>query len=249
MMINVHSRWQAFAVHLGISFLLFLALAGVIKLLWYPGLLFNTEGGWEGIKLIAGVDLVIGPLLTLLVYNTAKKELKRDLLIIVLMQLFCICGGMFVVERNRPIAIIYANDIFYTATRTQFEEYDIAVDSVPLLRGDSWLAWISLDLPDDPSERRKATVERYMESDIRRAIELYQPYETNKSRLRNEGWSWDVAIERGYSPAEHLKSESIRFFNLITRYDLYKIAVDVGTGKLIEVIPTRDTKERRDDNE
>lgn len=78
MQLLVKNRFQAFGIHLLISFILFLFLAAIIKFFWYPGLLFETEGGWEGIKLIAGVDLVIGPLLTLIVYNIKKPELKQD---------------------------------------------------------------------------------------------------------------------------------------------------------------------------
>lgn len=75
------NRYQAFAVHLLISFVLFVFLASIIYFIWYPGFLFWAAGGIDGMKLIAGVDLVIGPFLTLCLYRVGKKGLKFDMAI------------------------------------------------------------------------------------------------------------------------------------------------------------------------
>ena len=50
------TRYSAFAIHLGISFLIFLVLAYMIVFVWYPGILFDTDGGWRGMQIIIGVD-------------------------------------------------------------------------------------------------------------------------------------------------------------------------------------------------
>lgn len=76
----IQNRYQAFAIHLGLSFLIFIVLASLIVFYWYPGFLFATDGGWQGIRLIAGVDLVIGPCLTLLLYKRGKPGLKFDMM-------------------------------------------------------------------------------------------------------------------------------------------------------------------------
>ncbi len=71
---RIHNRYQAFGLHLGISFLIFMILASIIIFFWYPGFLFSTDGGWQGIRLIAGVDLVIGPFLTLMIYKNNTSD-------------------------------------------------------------------------------------------------------------------------------------------------------------------------------
>lgn len=76
------NRWQAFAVHIGINAVIFIVLAAIILFIWYPGFLFQTDGGWQGIRLIAGVDFIIGPMLTLIVYKLGKPRLKMDLMLI-----------------------------------------------------------------------------------------------------------------------------------------------------------------------
>ncbi len=234
---NINSRWTAFFFHLAISLLLFLVCAAVIKFTWYPGVLFSTEGGINGIKLIAGVDIIIGPVLTLFVYQRTKKELNRDLLIIAGLQLLCLSGGMYIVEQNRPIAIIYTNSIFSTSTRTQYESYNINIENSPLLTK-SWPAWIYLELPQTPAAKRKATIDIYAKGDIRVATHLYRPYIDNIDKIRQEGWSLNRAKVEGYDV--HLddieKQKFIRIYNLVTRYGLYKISVDTSNGKIINLV-------------
>jgi len=55
------TRRQAFLIHLGVSLALFLALVAIVVFLWYPGPLLTLEGGWEGMRIIAIVDLVLPP--------------------------------------------------------------------------------------------------------------------------------------------------------------------------------------------
>jgi len=55
------NRWQAFLIHLGISTVIFLILLYFIVFHWYPHPFFAKGGGWQGVRLITGVDLVLGP--------------------------------------------------------------------------------------------------------------------------------------------------------------------------------------------
>lgn len=42
---RIYNRFQAFGIHFGISFLIFIILASLIIFYWYPGFLFSTDGG------------------------------------------------------------------------------------------------------------------------------------------------------------------------------------------------------------
>ena len=88
------NRWQASAIHFGISLTVFLILLAVILLVWYPGILFSIDGGWTGLRIVMGVDLVLGPLLTLVVFKLGKPGLKFDLSCIVIAQIACMTWGM-----------------------------------------------------------------------------------------------------------------------------------------------------------
>ncbi len=118
------SRWQAFGIHLTGSAILLLLLLLVIIWLWYPGILFNIDGGWTGLRIVIGVDLVLGPLLTLIVFKAGKPGLKFDLTAIVLFQLACMAGGMSVVYNERPLALVLAYDTIYSISAQELEEFD-----------------------------------------------------------------------------------------------------------------------------
>ncbi len=79
-------RVRAFLIHFGISFAIFLALAYVLLFIWFPDFFYESDGGWEGMRIVIGVDLVMGPLLTFSVYKPGKPGLKFDLTVIGLVQ-------------------------------------------------------------------------------------------------------------------------------------------------------------------
>ena len=108
------NRYQAFAVHMAISLIIFAVLLICITQYWYPGILFDTGNGWKAIALIVGIDLILGPLLTLIVFNHNKNTLKMDLWIIALVQTAALIYGTWTIHSSRPLAIAYVNKSFIT---------------------------------------------------------------------------------------------------------------------------------------
>ena len=108
----VINRFLAFGIHLAISLLVALAAAALISFGWYPGALATVTGVTPIFLLIVGVDVVVGPCLTLLVFDRAKKELKRDLSIIAMLQLIALGVGLQTVFSARPVYLVFAIDHF-----------------------------------------------------------------------------------------------------------------------------------------
>lgn len=108
------NRYQAFAIHMLISLVIFAILLVCITQFWYPGILFDTGNGWKAIALIVGIDLILGPLLTLIVFNHNKNTLKMDLWIIALVQTAALAYGTWTIHSSRPLAIAYINKSFNT---------------------------------------------------------------------------------------------------------------------------------------
>jgi len=233
---RISNRFVAFATHLGISFLLFAALAAVIKFLWYPGVLFEIEGGWEGIKLIAGVDLVIGPALTLIVYNTQKPQLRRDLIVIGLLQALCITGGMGTVAYTRPIAVIYAAGTYYTATRLRFENAKIDIGTVPLLQ-QTKPVWINMALPSGSIEQSIQIVMLNLAGGLDIAIDRYEDYSNALKTLPHEGIDLEEAAKQGFEiPSDIRSNTKIRAYAFEARYGNFLVAVNSETGEPIRTL-------------
>jgi hypothetical protein len=109
-----YNRYQAFAVHMAISLVIFFILLVCITQYWYPGILFDTGNGWKAIGIIIGIDLILGPLLTLIVFNHNKSSLKFDLWVIALLQTAALIYGTWTIHQTRPIALAFINSSFST---------------------------------------------------------------------------------------------------------------------------------------
>lgn len=106
------NRFRAFGVHLSGSILIGLCAAALVFLVWYPAPLPAATGVAGIFLLLLTVDVVTGPCITFIVFNPAKKELKRDLTIVVLLQLSALCYGLYTVSVARPVYYIFNVDRF-----------------------------------------------------------------------------------------------------------------------------------------
>lgn len=155
------SRYRAAFYHLLVSLVIFAGLAWVIVFTWYPGFFYTIDGGWQGMRIVVGVQLVLGPGLTLAVFKAGKPGLKFDLTVITLLQAACLVAGMFVMHAERPLFFIFYEDHFYSASAGTFSRYGQAVPD-PADYDTSSPAFVIATVPEDPIE----------EADFRRI--LYQ---------------------------------------------------------------------------
>lgn len=100
------TRWKASAIHLSLSAIVLAAIAAVVVFRWYPPGLFHIARADTLLVLIGGVDLVLGPLLTLIVYTQGKKGLRFDLTVIALLQLAALVYGLNTVWQSRPVFLV-----------------------------------------------------------------------------------------------------------------------------------------------
>lgn len=108
------SKGVAFAIHLTLSLLVFSSLVLVMVLYWFPGELFFLDGGWQGLKLVAMVDLVLGPALTLILYKPGKPKLVFDMSLIAVLQVAALGYGFYTTHQQRTVALVFAERGFNT---------------------------------------------------------------------------------------------------------------------------------------
>ncbi len=108
------ARIKASSIHLAIS----LTLAGMAALLvfnvWYPYPYREISGGRDLFLIVVAVDVVMGPLMTLAIFNLNKsrEELRRDLTVIGLLQLAALAYGLWTVSVARPVHLVFEIDRF-----------------------------------------------------------------------------------------------------------------------------------------
>lgn len=122
-------RWHAAAIHLLASALVAAFLAALVLGVWYPQPYRRIAGGQDLFWIVLGVDLVLGPLLTLTVFNPAKPapELRRDLTIIALLQVAGLVYGIHVVAQARPVVLALEKDRVRVVRAIDLEGSDLAL--------------------------------------------------------------------------------------------------------------------------
>ena len=95
---------------------------------------------------------MLGPLLTLVVFKAGKPGLKFDMGCIVTAQLLCLSAGIWVVYQERPLALVYAFDSFYSVAADEFEENSrdpSVLDNIP----GAHPKLVLVELPQDMEQR------------------------------------------------------------------------------------------------
>lgn len=146
------TRWKASLIHFGLSAVIYVALLYLIVFLWYPQPYFAADGGWEGVRLITGVDLVLGPLLTLIVFKSGKPGLRRDLTLIGILQVVALVWGTWLVYDQRIAMVTYADGSFYTLNSEQVLDAGGQAPAVAV-QSSSTPPYAFVRLPADARER------------------------------------------------------------------------------------------------
>jgi hypothetical protein len=232
MSLKADNRWQAFGIHIVISGFLFVALSAVIYFCWYPGFLFYSDGGLEGMKLIAGVDFFIGPLLTLIVYKVGKKSLPFDLTCIGFLQVLCLAGGMWTVWQTRPVAVVFAGGEYVVTHQNGYKEAKIGIKNVPLLQS-AWPVWLATDVPDD--QQKQISMAWAVSGGLQYGIELYIPYADYVPRLVKSGVDFEDVKKIYQNRVSAFEGQNnIHFYPLTTSMYTGHVAVDTSNGQIIE---------------
>lgn len=219
------SRYKAFGIHLCISLVIFIALSAVILWRWYPDYFFDLDGGWEGLRLILGVDLVLGPLLTLMVFNAAKPEIKTDMAIIGALQFVCLLGGMYVVWSERPLAMVYVDGHFYSMSSDAWTEVNKPVPDLSGFPG-PWPKRIAVELPTDVNELSEIRGNAFRSGSSMRVLEEFYVPMTDSKIVPKDAYPLENILQRDEDygkladwQAEHPGELSdYAFFPLGTRY-------------------------------
>lgn len=113
---------KAAAIHLSVSLLIVGALALLVFKVWYPTPLAAVTGVFAIFVMVFVVDLLIGPLLTLVVYKKNKKSLVLDLTVIVVIQIAALAYGVYSLSQARPVWLAFYNNRFETVRLNDIEE-------------------------------------------------------------------------------------------------------------------------------
>lgn len=113
-------KFKASLYHLLISIGVVGALLTFVVLYWYPGLA-KVSGLTTIVMMMVAIDLVLGPLLTFVVYKPKKPKLAFDLTMIGLFQISALAYATFTIYEGHPLYVTYAVDRFTIVTASEVD--------------------------------------------------------------------------------------------------------------------------------
>lgn len=127
---RIKAALPASLVHLGGTVVVALMAALLVLWVWYPHPYSSLSGGRELFFLVVGVDIVCGPLLTLVLFTKTKPraELVRDLGLVVLIQLAALGYGLHTAYQARPLFLVHEVDRFRVIAEADFLGADVRKD-------------------------------------------------------------------------------------------------------------------------
>jgi hypothetical protein len=242
-------RLQASGIHLAISLAIALMAALLVFELWYPYPYRDMSGGRELFLIVVAVDVILGPLITLAVFNRAKPwaELRRDLVIVVLIQFGALGYGLWTVFAARPVHMVFEYDRFRVVHAVDIPTellHRAPHDIVALpLTGPTLL---SLRPFRDANEKMEATMAALEGLSLSARPDLWQPYASAKSEiwqaskpvseLKVRFASQAAAIDAIIINSGH-KPESLVYLPMVGRKSFWTVLLDPITADVVAFMP------------
>lgn len=151
------NRYQAFGLHFLGSAAVITCIFCFIKFVWYPHQLFEVANGLELLKILILVDLVLGPLIMLVIFNPKKKSLKFDVTTVLICQLLFLGYGVWSLYTVRPVYLAFVEKQFVLVKANEIEDSDIAKVTVEKFKQLPQLGpqFVGTQLPDSQQKREE----------------------------------------------------------------------------------------------
>jgi len=242
------TRWKAAAIHLSISAAIGLFSALLIFFVWYPSPYGQALGAQQLVLLLLGVDVILGPLLTLVVFKSGKKSLRFDLAIIALLQVCAFSYGMSVVVRARPAFVVSVVDQFVLVGANDLDPADLAQGSKPAFQYVPWNGpmIVGSQIPTEFQAHTDLLFSGLAGKDIEKFPKLYVDYAGAAPGVLAHAKSLDELIGKHppvqpvvdeWLTAHHREATSISWVPLKTRRVFMTMLLDSTSGQPIDALP------------
>ena len=238
------SRYQAATIHFILSLCVGGVLFGLLWFVWYPAPMLVAIGGQELFLLIVCVDVILGPLLTLVVFNTKKRSLKFDLSVIALVQIGALVYGVSVMLEARPVYVAANVDHFQVIQATEVTDENLrkANASMP------WFGpeWVGTKAPTDRYDVDAVEAVKQVGGGRGHFPQLHVPYESMASEVLEKSKPisglmttnmQQSAEMNGWLRKHNLDASTARFQPIKIRASEFTVVIDNKSAAIVGIAP------------
>jgi hypothetical protein len=243
------TRGQAALFHLAISALVAGTIFAGMLLVWYPSPYFEAAGGKKLLTLIVGVDIILGPLLTFVVFNPTKRSLVYDLAAIVMVQIAALIYGVQVMASARPAFVVYIHGAFAVVAANEVVADEMADARLPEFQSMPLAGprLAAARIPVDPGLEMRISMESISGGpDFSAHPRFYIPYATAAREAAAGGKPLAELAQRKTEKAQAVANlvsasgmpvEGLVYLPLRTRLSEMTIVLEKANGNVVGVIP------------
>lgn len=241
------TRWHAAGAHLAISVAIAAAVLGLMLIFWYPPPLFRAMGGTGLALILVGVDVVMGPALTLVVFKSGKPGLRFDLAAIAVCQLAALAYGCHIISLARPAYIVFVKDQFQVAAVSELEPARLAEARYPEYRSVPWARpeFVFGEWPKEIADQQRLVNVALAGEDLQHFPKYYAPYEEGRNEILAKAQR--VSQVRSREPAvakvidawlarSGVHEENVRYLRVRAREAWVALLIDRHTAQPVKML-------------
>jgi hypothetical protein len=203
--VRLRAAIKAAALHFLGSLLVAGGAAVLVFLVWYPHPYGLLSGGLTLFLILVSVDVICGPVLTLVLFNPekSKKELFVDISLVLSIQLAALLYGVHAVYQARPLFLVHEVDRFRVISLPDYQgdNVDPALLSLDPLIRPHWFKGpvvVGIRPPKDIKERQEVMLDSVFGGrDYSQRPEFYIPYDgAYREKVQRRTQKLKIFVER-----------------------------------------------------
>lgn len=246
-MIIWREKFRAVLLHFLATLSLAVAAAALIFLVWYPDPFQTMLGGTRFFVLITVCDLVLGPLTSLIIYNSKKtrRALIFDYTVIGVVQLAAFVYGVMSIAHARPVYIAFVKDRLEVVIAEDLADKDLAAAQDPYRTRPKWgPVLIGTQRPTTREERNDLVMAAMEGKDLQNFPRYFLPYEKVADQVKQVSLPM-AALYKHRPEAKQLVADKklavpeaqLRWLPIRGIRSFWTVLVDANSGKVLAYIP------------
>jgi hypothetical protein len=238
-------RLRASALHFLICVIVAALFLALIWWVFYPAPTFVALRGNEVFLLLVTIDIIVGPLLTFVVFNTKKKYLKFDLAVIAALQVAALVYGISKLYEARPVYIAGLGDKFQVIQATEITEANLAKVNQTLPKFGP--VWVGTQMPTKPAEMEDVKMmSEFAGGGLGHFPQHHIPIEQFSEALRTRSKPLSELYQKPGMDRERVENwlrskganiETVRFQTVLVAISRFIVFIDGAAGKPIGMYP------------